>query len=143
MDININIDMGMGMDSLTLLVLGELSKRYTHRVYSSVFLKKIYIILIDAIKGGRDNPFCIDRVCREMGVSERSFYRRLKEIGMPYSKIKDEVERDVSVSLLVLGDYKIKEISEILGFKSPSVFIGKFKCWYGCSPKRWLSDNAV
>ena len=102
-----------------------------------IFLRKIFIVIVDRVKDSNINPFNISEVCDSLCVSERTFYRRLKEKNRTYSGVKSEFRRIYSIYLLSSKKYTVKQISQILFFKNSTSFINSFKCWYSCTPKQW------
>ncbi|TQF66201.1 helix-turn-helix domain-containing protein [Pseudoalteromonas luteoviolacea] len=103
----------------------------------NAFLIKVYSIMINKFKRSRYISFNVSEISSCLFISERSLYRRLKEQGTTYFKIKDEIRKRYSIHLLSSKNYTIKKISKLLYFRSTSAFIYRFKSWYGCTPKKW------
>ncbi|ODS22543.1 hypothetical protein AB835_13585 [Candidatus Endobugula sertula] len=114
-------------------IIGDVSVEYDR----DFFTKKILITILSEIKNSNNNPFDVCKVSSVMNLSERTFYRRLKDIDKTYVEVKDEVKRRYAFYLLNSEHYTIKQISKLLFFKSSSAFIHAFKRWYGCTPKKW------
>ncbi len=71
------------------------------------------------------------------GVSERTFSRRLVQIGVTYQAIVDEIRAQLGSEMLDVGDLPIGTIAEALGFSHAASFARAFHSWHGCSPSEW------
>lgn len=80
---------------------------------------------------GRPN---IWRISQELGVSVRTLQRRLGEEGSSFSRILDELRRDVTRELLAEGDQPVADISFLLGYSEPSAFHRAYRRWLDNSP---------
>jgi len=125
------------MENFINVTVNEVSSEYGN----SIFLIKIYTVIFNRIKQDSIDPFNISEVSSCLCVSERTLYRRLKEQGLTYFRIKDEIRKKYSVHLLSSQKYTVKELSELLFFSSSSSFIESFKRWHGYTPKKWNTIN--
>jgi len=73
-------------------------------------------------------------VASQLHTSAQTLRRRLKEEGLTYQELKDQMRRDTALYLLEQGDLSIHEIAERLGFSEPSTFHRAFKKWTGITP---------
>ncbi len=64
----------------------------------------------------------IDRMARELGVTRRTVHRRLASEGQTFSRILDEVRRDLATRYLADPHRTLAEVSMLLGFAAPSGF---------------------
>lgn len=85
-------------------------------------------------------PLTQSRAASALGLSARTFTRRLQTSRITFSDIADQVKFEVAQSLL-LKDKKIGEIATILGFANPSAFTRAFKQWSGKAPARWRVEQ--
>jgi AraC-like DNA-binding protein len=72
-------------------------------------------------------------VAGRLGLSERTFARRLAEDGLSFGEILDELRRDLAVRYLT-EDLQASQIAWRLGFQQPSAFSHACRRWTGMSP---------
>jgi AraC-like DNA-binding protein len=75
-------------------------------------------------------------VARELGMSERSLQRHLRELGYSYNGLADEVRHATARLYLAQRDMALAEIGYLLGFADQSAFNRAFKRWTGSTPKQ-------
>jgi AraC-like DNA-binding protein len=75
-------------------------------------------------------------VARELGMSERSLQRHLRELGYTYAALADEVREATARLYLEQPDMALAEIGYLLGFADQSTFHRAFKRWTGCTPRQ-------
>ncbi|MGV6820298.1 MAG: AraC family transcriptional regulator [Parvularcula sp.] len=83
----------------------------------------------------------IDQVARRLGMSRSTLYRHLKEEGVTFAQILDELRRRISMDYLSSGKASIKETAFLVGFSEVSSFNRAFKRWTGMTPKKFLSSR--
>lgn len=76
-------------------------------------------------------------VARLLGLSERSFARRLAEEELSFGGILDELRRDLAVSYLEQDNLRASQIAWLLGFHHPSSFSHACRRWTGKSPSEF------
>jgi len=86
------------------------------------------------LPGGRPDLW---RTATSMGVSARTLQRRLGEQGSSFSKVLDELRRDLSDELLSDRKLSVAEVAFLLGYSEPSAFQRAFRRWRGISPRRF------
>ena len=69
-----------------------------------------------------------------MGMSERTFVRRLKSLGLTYRTIFDFYLQNRARELLADPDASIAGVADRLGFADTSSFHRSFRRWNGVSP---------
>jgi AraC-like DNA-binding protein len=82
----------------------------------------------------------LEDVADQMHVSPRTLNRRFQEIGTSYKEVVAEVRKDLSLDYLRSGQFSIEEVSDLLGYSSPSNFGKAFKVWTGFSPSQYPFD---
>jgi AraC-like DNA-binding protein len=78
----------------------------------------------------------LEGVARELGMSERSLQRHLRDLGYTYNALADEVREATARLYLRQPDISLAEIGYLLGFADQSTFNRAFKRWTGCTPKQ-------
>jgi AraC-like DNA-binding protein len=76
----------------------------------------------------------IDQVALNFNISTRTLQRKLKEEGISFQQVADEVRKSLALEYLHTGAYQLKEISYMLGYNEISAFSRTFKRWTGYSP---------
>lgn len=73
-------------------------------------------------------------IARGLGLSARSFHRRLSEHGMSFKSLTEETRRDLAEGLLRDDRHTLAEIAFLTGFSEQSAFARAFKRWVGRTP---------
>ena len=76
----------------------------------------------------------VEGVAETLGLSARTFQRRLNDAGTSHQKLLEEVRRDTSLRLLERPELSVAEVARMLGYSRPSAFHRAFKRWTGLSP---------
>lgn len=76
----------------------------------------------------------IDAVARRLGVGPRTLQRRLRERGLTFRDLLDEVRRDCALIQLDHPDTRVADVAFALGFSSTSAFHHAFRRWTGRAP---------
>jgi AraC-like DNA-binding protein len=77
------------------------------------------------------------RTAAEMDISARTLQRRLGEEGSSFSRVLDELRRDLANELLSDSKLAVSEVAFLLGYSEPSAFQRAFRRWYDDSPRRF------
>jgi AraC-like DNA-binding protein len=75
-----------------------------------------------------------ESVAANFNISTRSLQRKLKEEGITYLEIVEEVRKTLAINYLSSKQYQVKEVAHILGYNELSAFIRAFKRWTGKTP---------
>lgn len=86
------------------------------------------------LPGGRPDLW---RTASEIGISARTLQRRLGEQGTSFSKVLDDLRRELSDELLADRKLAVSEVAFLLGYSEPSAFQRAFRRWRGVSPRRF------
>ena len=70
-------------------------------------------------------------IARLLGLSPRSLQRRLREEGVGFASLLDEVRLGLACHWLGIGTLAFERISERLGYSEPSAFTRAFRRWTG------------
>ena len=73
-------------------------------------------------------------IARRLGLSARSFHRRLAEQGVSFQSLTEETRRDIAIGMLKEQRYALSEIAFLTGYSEQSAFNRAFKRWTGHTP---------
>jgi AraC-like DNA-binding protein len=73
-------------------------------------------------------------VAKRLGLSERTFARRLAAEGLSFGEILDELRRDLALRYLEEPELQISQIAWLIGFHQPSALSHACRRWLGKSP---------
>lgn len=76
------------------------------------------------------------QLARMLGVSSRTYRRRLSDLGTSYQQLLDEVRAEHARRLLCDSGLPIASIAYRLGFSDPSNFRRAYRSWTGTTPAR-------
>ena len=92
--------------------------------------ERVRVALSDCLASAPD----LAAIARRLAMSSRTLQRRLKEEGVTYSEVLDEVRHQVAVSLVEDRRFSLAEIAALLGYADGSAFRSAFRRWTGHSP---------
>jgi AraC-like DNA-binding protein len=73
-------------------------------------------------------------VAQEIGISEQTLRRSLKECDTTFQNIFDDIRKKITIEYLKNSDLTLEDIAELIGFGSAGNFHRAFKKWTGKSP---------
>ena len=76
-------------------------------------------------------------VAVRMGMSERTFYRRLADENLSYRDVLQDAQLSLARDLLTDSDCSIAEVAFLTGFSEQSTFSRAFKRWVGEAPAQF------
>ena len=82
-------------------------------------------------------------VARGLGLSVRSFHRRLAEHGASFQSLTEETRRELALGMLQDERYSLSEIAFLTGFSEQSAFTRAFKRWMGQTPASYRKDTSA
>jgi AraC-like DNA-binding protein len=74
-------------------------------------------------------------IARRLGVSQRTFARRLSLEGMTFSEVLEGLRRGLAERYLADGDLSVSQIAWLLGYQEVSALTHAFKRWTGKTPR--------
>jgi AraC-like DNA-binding protein len=80
-------------------------------------------------------------IARALGLSARSFHRRLSDHGMSFQTLTEDTRRDLAEGLLRDENHSLAEIAFLTGFSEQSSFTRAFKRWVGTTPASYRKDR--
>ena len=78
-----------------------------------------------------------ESVAANFNISTRSLQRKLKEEGVTWLEIVEEVRKTLAINYLSNNQYQVKEVAHILGYNELSAFTRAFKRWTGANPAEY------
>lgn len=82
-------------------------------------------------------------VAKGLGLSVRSFHRRLAEHGASFQTLTEETRRELALGMLQDERYSLSEIAFLTGFSEQSAFTRAFKRWMGQTPASYRKDSSA
>ena len=79
-------------------------------------------------------------IARQLGVSQRTFARRLSQEGLSFSELLDSLRSDLANRHLADRDLAISQIAWLLGYRDVGAFSHAFKRWTGKTPGKARAD---
>jgi AraC-like DNA-binding protein len=76
----------------------------------------------------------ITRTAKQLGMSVRTFQRRLDEHGLVFKALVAEIRHDLAKEYLAKGSASLTEIAFLLGYSELSAFDRAFRRWTGSTP---------
>lgn len=99
------------------------------------FLKKLNTTLLDNIA---ETDLSVEKISEIMGISISTLYRKVKALtdlnSVEYIRL---TRLKKAAELLAEGNFRINEISYLVGFSSPSYFATSFQKQFGISPSQF------
>jgi len=75
------------------------------------------------------------QIARQLGMSQRTFTRRLATEGLNFSTLMDQLRLDLAQRYFADGEATISQIAWLLGYQDVSAFSKAFRRWTGKSPR--------
>ena len=85
----------------------------------------------------------IEPLAKAIGTSVRTMQRRLKDAGLNYSELQNDVRKTLALNLLENQTLALAEIAFSLGYSEVSAFNHAFRRWVGQSPGNCRRLRAV
>lgn len=95
------------------------------------FKEKVKKEILDGLKGEEPSLF---NVSRSLGIGLRSLQMKLKEEGVTFQQLLDEIRKNLALQHLQESHLSTTDIAYLLGYSEPSVFSRSFKKWTGHTP---------
>ncbi|MEP4431741.1 MAG: helix-turn-helix transcriptional regulator, partial [Hyphomicrobiales bacterium] len=80
-------------------------------------------------------------IAHGLGLSARSYHRRLAEHGLSFQTLAEKTRRELAEGLLQDDRYSLAEIAFLTGFSEQSSFTRAFKRWVGDTPAAYRKDR--
>lgn len=87
-----------------------------------------------------DELFGVEKLCKEIGISDRQLQRKLKAItSKSPNQLISSVRLHRAKELLLLNNHNIAEVAYQTGFSNPSYFSKSFKKEFGITPSELIN----
>jgi AraC-like DNA-binding protein len=85
----------------------------------------------------------MDAVADKLGQSRQTLYRNLKDEGVTYEQVLDELRHKLALHFLNGKRVSVNETAYLVGFSDPASFSRAFKRWTGISPREVRTARAA
>ncbi|PUB17330.1 AraC family transcriptional regulator [Yoonia sediminilitoris] len=89
-----------------------------------------------------EGTISMDKVAKDTAMSRQTLYRRLKDEGITFAEIHDDLRQRMAMEYLGGQKVTVNETAYLLGFSEASSFVRAFKRWTGLSPTAYLNQAA-
>ncbi len=89
-----------------------------------------------------EGPPKMGDIARGLGLSARSFHRRLADHGLTFQALAEQTRRELAEGLLRDEQYSLADIAFLTGFSEQSSFTRAFKRWVGHTPASYRKARA-
>ena len=118
------------LDDLAAIKLNPL------REHEETMVDAVRRVLWTMLPGGKPDLW---RTAGELRVSVRTLQRRLGDEDSSFSKVLDDLRKDLSHELLADRKLSVSEVAFMLGYSEPSAFQRAYRRWWGVSPRRGVA----
>ncbi len=87
--------------------------------------------------GLRGGQVRLEAIAHTLEVEPRTLQRKLREAGISYQELLDEMRRELSIHYLKEEHISVYEVAFLLGFAETSAFHRAFKRWTGKTPSEF------
>lgn len=102
------------------------------------FVRRVCELIAAELVGGTPTA---EHIAKSLHMSARTLARRLDDEGTSFSKLLDDLRRELAVSHLRDRDISVSEVAFLLGFADANAFSRAFKRWTGAPPSRFKSTT--
>lgn len=83
----------------------------------------------------RDGDVSMSGIASKLCCSRQTLFRRLKEEGVTFEQVLDELRHKLARHYLEANKLSVKETAQLVGYSDPAAFSRAFKRWTGASPR--------
>jgi len=105
----------------------------------SALEREIRLVLLSRLHQSPSAP----EVATELGMSTRTFYRRLKDKGLIFQVLFDQIRFAIAQEMLAHTAVPVADIAFRTGFCDTSNFRRAFRRWTGTTPSQWREESAI
>lgn len=115
-----------------------LEREREERAVSDELLAQVTRMIAAEMSSGAPS---LDEICEQLNLSRRTLQRRLKDHGIEYSALVEDVRRELALAYIKDSDYSMTEISLLVGYAESGSFTRAFRRWTGRSPQQYRSNT--
>lgn len=130
----------LGDEGITQFLLSHLDAEIAEITDDGTLVRRTKDSIARALSEGL--PRMAD-VARGLGLSVRSFHRRLADHGASFQTLTEETRRELALGMLQDERYSLSEIAFLTGFSEQSAFTRAFKRWMGQTPASYRKGNSA
>lgn len=116
-------------------LLGSIKKFLNTKHHENSFKSKLFNFLVT---NSYLNDMSLESTAANFNMSKRTLQRKLKDEGISFQHVANEVRKELAVCYLSSGNYQVKAIAHMLGYKEQTALIRAFKKWTGKTPGDYL-----
>jgi AraC-like DNA-binding protein len=83
----------------------------------------------------------LEAVAGALGMSARTLQRQLRQEGVTFARLLEELRREMAPALLRDGQHGVSEVAFLLGYEDPSAFRRACQRWFARSPRSFRSST--
>jgi len=118
--------------------LGMAERRLAKELGNTTLAEQVKFILRKMLVTG---DVGIAQMADALGMSLRTFQRRLKANELNFSELLEHARRDLAIEYLSCSDTSVSDISTLVGYSDLSSFLRAFKSWTGVGPGKYRTAN--
>ena len=99
---------------------------------------RIEALLIDNLPG---HLITATEAAASLGMSNRTFIRRLADVGVSFSSIVEQLRCVLAKTYLTQSETPIAEVAFLLGYSDQAAFSTAFKRWTGATPRAFRTEQ--
>jgi AraC-like DNA-binding protein len=134
------LDIAGADPKLGALISAQAEVALAARQRSEPLLETVRAAVRSAVEGGR--PLSLAGAARTLGLGPRTLQRRLRERGLGWRRLVDEVRIELARDLLADPRLGLAQIAFRAGFSQASAFHRAFRRLEGTTPRRYRLDLA-
>ncbi|NKX44462.1 AraC family transcriptional regulator [Roseibacterium sp. KMU-115] len=128
----------LGDEGISRYLISHLDAELSEIAEEAPLVARAKDAIAQALSGGAPR---MPDIARGLGLSARSFHRRLAEHGMSFQTLTEDTRRDLAEGLLRDESHSLAEIAFLTGFSEQSSFTRAFKRWVGTTPASYRKDR--
>ncbi|HEY1473293.1 MAG TPA: AraC family transcriptional regulator ligand-binding domain-containing protein [Pseudolabrys sp.] len=118
---------------LNKVLIGYCEEAISHRKKRGSFQSTVENAVVPLLPHGKARA---DEISRQLGLSPRTFARRLSLEGLTFSELLEGLRSDLAKRYFADRDLAISQIAWLLGYREVSSFSHAFKRWTGKTPSK-------
>ncbi|MFF7706605.1 AraC family transcriptional regulator ligand-binding domain-containing protein [Pseudomonas sp. NPDC007930] len=125
-----------GADPMLLMLVKDTLRQLGEAPAQPDLLGRAQAAVRDHLHLGEPN---LERIACALQIGEATLQRRLREHGLSFSQLVEQVRQALALRHLREQSLSISELAPLLGYSETSAFSRAFRRWFGVSPRQWRS----